>query len=101
MPLYEYDCSEHGLFDETRPMQRSSEPAPCPQCNLLAPRVLSATRTNLVPRAVSIARGRNEKSQHAPEIRTHTSGHSHGPGAPKPRGLQASHGKRPWVLEHG
>jgi putative FmdB family regulatory protein len=101
MPIYEYECPEHGLFEELRPMQRSSEDAPCPQCDGSAPRVLSATRTNLVPRAVSIAHGRNEKSQHAPALCSH--GQQHPSTRKKPRSdrLHAYHGKRPWVMEHG
>ena len=106
MPIYEYDCPEHGLFEELRPMRHSSEAAACPECTGASPRVLSATRTNVVPRAVSLAHTRNEKSQHAPEV--HTRGHHHdhhhhpsGKNPQRPGVLQAYHGKRPWVMEHG
>jgi putative FmdB family regulatory protein len=103
MPIYEYECVEHGLFEEMRPMTRSSEGADCPACALSSPRVLSATRTNCVPRAVSIAHGRNEKSQHAPEVCT--PGHHHHPRSTKqakrPGQAQVYRGKRPWVMEHG
>ncbi len=101
MPIYEYECDEHGLFEEVRPMQRSSEGAGCPRCSVLAPRVLSATRTNLVPRAVSLARTRNEKSRHSPEVCTHA--HPHGPPkkAARQPALQVYRGRRPWVMEHG
>jgi putative FmdB family regulatory protein len=101
MPIYEYECLEHGLFEELRPMLRSSEGASCPECAAASPRVLSATHTNVVPRAVSIAHARNEKSQHAPEVCTQ--GHHH----PKPKiprrpgQAQVYRGKRPWVMEHG
>ena len=98
MPIYEYECTEHGVFDELRPMSRSAEGAACPACQTLAPRVLSATRTSVVPRNVSTAISRNEKSQHAPEVRAH--GHHHHP-KPKPGQLQAYRGARPWVMEHG
>lgn len=102
MPIYEYECSQHGVFDELRPMSRSAEGAECPTCQSLAPRVLSATRTNLVPRSVSTAKSRNEKSQHAPEVRAHGQNH-HDHHHPKPRAgqLQAYRGARPWVMEHG
>jgi putative FmdB family regulatory protein len=100
MPIYEYQCQAHGLFEQMRPMQRSSEGADCPTCSTLAPRVLSATRTNVVPRALSIAHGRNEKSRHSPEVCTHV--HSQPARAPaQPPRLQAYRGKRPWVMEHG
>lgn len=105
MPIYEYHCERHGLFEELRPMHRSSEAAACPECDAASPRVLSATRTNLVPRATSVAHARNEKSQHAPDVCSHPHGHSHSHAAPekpaRPGQLQAYHGKRPWVMEHG
>jgi len=97
MPIYEYECTEHGLFEAERPMMRSAEANECPACHGAARRVLSTTRTTLVPRASALARDRNEKSQHAPELRR-----VEAPAAPRPSrpALQASHG-RPWVLEHG
>lgn len=98
MPIYEYECSTHGLFEAERPMRLSAEPGQCPVCLGAARRLLSATRTRLLPRATSLARDRNEKSQHAPELRS----------GPPPRSaqglrkrtLQPGHG-RPWMLGHG
>jgi putative FmdB family regulatory protein len=98
MPIYEYECAAHGLFDAERSMSRSAEPAPCPECQSAARRVLSATRTALVPRASARARDRNEKSQHAPELRRVEGGGQQHSRRPQ---LQASHGSRPWCLEHG
>jgi putative FmdB family regulatory protein len=104
MPIYEYSCPDHGLFEDQRPMSRSADPSACPKCRADAPRVLSVTRTSLVPRAHAIARSRNEKSQHAPEVR-HVAPGAHaapsGAAAGPRRPLQVSHGSRPWVLEHG
>jgi putative FmdB family regulatory protein len=97
MPIYEYECNEHGLFEAERAMLRSAEPSPCPRCQATARRVLSSTRTALVPRASGIARERNERSQHTPELRRVE--HAPQQRATPPR-LQASHG-RPWCLEHG
>jgi putative FmdB family regulatory protein len=104
MPIYEYDCEQHGLFEEMRPMNRSSEGAACPECAAVSPRVLSATRTNLVPRATSVAHARNEKSRHSPEVCSHADGHRHQHAKAqkaRPGQLQAYRGKRPWVMEHG
>lgn len=105
MPIYEYECAQHGTFEETRPMHRSSEGAGCPECAALSPRVLSATRTNLVPRNTSVAHARNERSQHSPAVCMHASGaHQHHAPPKKPERpgqLQAYRGKRPWVIEHG
>ena len=98
MPIYEYECSEHGLFEAERPMRRSAEAGECPACKAAARRVLSTTRTTLVPRASAIARDRNEKSQHSPELRRSQAGpapRQHGPT------LQAAHSSRPWMLGHG
>ena len=98
MPIYEYECSEHGQFEAQRPMQQSSESGECPVCLGAARRLLSVTRTRLLPRSSSLARDRNTKSQHAPELRQ-------GPAPRAPQGLrqrtlQAGHG-RPWMLGHG
>jgi putative FmdB family regulatory protein len=102
MPIYEYECLEHGLFEELRPMHRSAERADCPECATASPRVLSTTRTNVVPRAVSVAHARNEKSQHAPEVCTHAHDHRAKPHRPARQGqAQVYRGKRPWVIEHG
>jgi putative FmdB family regulatory protein len=97
MPIYEYECSDHGEFEAERPMRLSAEPGECPVCQGAARRLLSTTRTRLLPRAASLARDRNEKSQHAPELRQSVE--------PRPKGLrkrplQAGHG-RPWMLGHG
>ncbi len=103
MPIYEYECDQHGLFEELRPMSRSAEGAECPECAAASPRVLSPTRTNVVPRAVSVAHARNEKSQHSPDVCSHAHGHGHSKPkkAKQPGQLQAYRGKRPWVMEHG
>lgn len=99
MPIYEYQCTDHGLFEAERPMARSAEPAECPACSGAARRVLSAPRTALVPRATRTARDRNEQSQHAPQLLSRqTTQPARRPARPA---LQVSHGSRPWVLEHG
>ena len=54
MPLYEYRCESccdrvmpTVIFTLIRPMRRSSAPAPCPACGVLAPRILSAASVNV------------------------------------------------------
>ncbi|MEY2933248.1 MAG: hypothetical protein RL033_3997 [Pseudomonadota bacterium] len=98
MPIYEYQCDAHGLFEAEHPMSCSAQPAACPACAGASRRVLSATRTTLVPRASRVARDRNEQSQHAPQVRQRAAAPPLD--RPRPRPLQVSHG-RPWVLEHG
>ena len=40
MPLYDYKCTEHGLFHELVPVQASGEACPCPTCGVLSARVI-------------------------------------------------------------
>ncbi|MBC7973292.1 MAG: zinc ribbon domain-containing protein, partial [Verrucomicrobia bacterium] len=42
MPLYEFRCSDCGIFDLWRVMAECSNPAHCPDCNQPAQRVFSA-----------------------------------------------------------
>ena len=115
MPIYEFQCTQHGLFEEIRPMRRSAEPATCPDCGESARRVLSVPRLAQLPRAVSSAHARNEKSQHSPEHRQGSkklqdSANGHGnpnrhDGLAHRQGerqrLHTHPSSRPWVLEHG
>ena len=96
MPLYEYDCKQHGVFEAIHSIMQAEEPQRCPSCDALSQRVLSAPRLACVGAHERIARDRNEKSQHEPRL-------SRPPkAAPSERpALRASHGSRPWVLEHG
>ena len=97
MPMYEYQCHVHGVFEAVRPLQRAAEPEPCPGCGASAARILSAPRLAQVSASERIARDRNERSRHEPRVAT-----SKRPSPTRERpALQASHGSRPWVLEHG
>ncbi len=43
MPLYEFYCERcNGIFETIRQMRDASLPAPCPECNREAPRIMSA-----------------------------------------------------------
>ena len=42
MPLYAYACPDCGPFVEMTSLAAYLEPAPCPTCNVAAPRELSA-----------------------------------------------------------
>ncbi len=44
MPIYEFECTDHGCFELTRPMAQMREPAPCPECGELGKRLLSAPK---------------------------------------------------------
>jgi putative FmdB family regulatory protein len=98
MPLYEYECDVHGVFEMTRSMAEAREAARCASCRRFARRILSATRVWLVDRSERVARDVNEKSRNEPRVERRTVGPS--PGAERPRKRMRSRG-RPWALEHG
>ena len=71
MPVYDYKCTEHGLFFELAEMQSAHLPATCPHCGAMSARVV------LMPSAVidfkkpaHQAHSRNEKASHAPLFST-------------------------------
>jgi putative FmdB family regulatory protein len=67
MPTYDYECLRCGGFDAIRTMAARDTPAPCPECDEMAPRVLGAA-----PRLALLNDGRrrafdtNERARHAP-----------------------------------
>ncbi len=112
MPLYEYDCPHHGVFEAMRGLSEYSEPAPCPECSVRSARVLSLPRLSAMARSDVLARDRNERSQHEPRVarkgsETESRHHrcrgscNHGSGPPGGKQLKAYKGSRPWVIEHG
>jgi putative FmdB family regulatory protein len=103
MPVYEYECTDHGVFEAMNPLARYSEPAPCPRCDVPSTRVISTP--HLVSGSSDFkARDRNERSRHEPRLvkREHAHGVNENTRDPAGRpALRASHGSRPWALEHG
>jgi len=98
MPIYEFECDDHGTFELSRPMAQVREPAACPDCGAQAKRLLSAPMVatgSAVGRRVSAV---NERSQHEPRIVQRQ--------APKPSGdpakraVHSSHGGYPWAIGH-
>ena len=69
MPVYDYKCAEHGIFYELATMENHAEPAACPQCSKLSPRVIV-----MAPQVLDMAREkkqaieRNETARHEPQI---------------------------------
>ncbi|KND58690.1 putative regulatory protein [Candidatus Burkholderia verschuerenii] len=39
MPVYDYECEDCGTFETVRRISERDEPAACPQCHAVAPRV--------------------------------------------------------------
>ena len=97
MPLYEYDCQRHGLFETMHSMHEANAPESCPTCGEEAPRVLSAPRLACVSTNERKARDRNEKSRHEPRV----SRKPNKPSQAERPALRASHHSRPWALGHG
>jgi len=114
MPMYEYECCAHGVFEAMRSMQEAALPERCPSCGCNAARILSAPRVAHMAGSEVAARDRNERSCHEPKVvRGPSAFATEACGAPKRGrapgsmrepgqrpGLRASPGLRPWVLEH-
>lgn len=71
MPVYDYKCSEHGLFYELASMDDHAKPVRCPECQTLSPRVIIMS-----PKIMEMAKEkkqaieRNEVAQHEPQHST-------------------------------
>lgn len=70
MPLYDYKCREHGVFDAYAPMSLSSEPQPCPGCGepaekviLHAPRVFGDIEPFISPATGQIVQGKRGRRE--------------------------------------
>lgn len=122
MPVYDYKCSDHGIFNELAAMDESSKPQACPTCAklcarviMLAPEFLSMKQEN------RIAHSRNEKAMNepvfsTPEYRAEQKArrvHKHGKGcgcSDKPirksnllytaEGNKMFPSMRPWMISH-
>jgi putative FmdB family regulatory protein len=98
MPLYEYECKKHGVFDEQRSMDESEASLACPACGAEARRILSPPRLRCMAKAESTARARNERSCHEPRV-VSAEGGGREPHPPSSgRGSEA--GGRPWMIGH-
>lgn len=67
MPLYDYKCRKHGVFQELAALADHALPAACPQCQEQAPRVILIPPQVLAMAPESRdAYARNERSRHEP-----------------------------------
>lgn len=67
MPTYDYACPACGGFDAFRALAERNEPAACPGCASLSPRVfVTAPRLACVSSHTRSAIEANERSAHAP-----------------------------------
>lgn len=110
MPLYEFWCEAHGLFEALRPMAAYAEPCACPDCGAAAPRVLAtAPRLGAADRGTMKAHGINERAADSPKRLS-----DHGPGCGccsggakpgrstlrRPDGSKSFPTARPWMISH-
>lgn len=122
MPLYDYKCREHGLFQELVLLSEGGQPQPCPDCGTPAARVIVLPATILGLDPTHQAMARNERSQHEPRFSTpeHRAEdqakqrHNQGcgcqicedPALSSPKALYTADGKkwfptaRPWMISH-
>lgn len=117
MPLYDYKCREHGLFQELAAMAEAAAPKPCPSCQTLAPRVIVLPPEILgMDPAKRKAMARNEKARHEPIVssadqRAHDAGHRQACGCQKKNdgkhllfytadGKKMFPSMRPWMISH-
>lgn len=116
MPVYDYKCKEHGVFNDLATLAESDKPCACPTCGVLAARIIRLPPTvTKMPSAKKHAHEVNERNQHEP---THSTAarrkddeqHAKGCGCEK----KLSHSKlmytaqgekmfpsmRPWMISH-
>lgn len=116
MPTYDYDCPACGGFDAFRTLAARNEPAICPDCSEVCPRVfVSAPRLALLASTTRSAMDINERASHEPKSSRDYARLKHPSGCgccstsgSSRRGatLRAANGdktfpsKRPWMISH-
>jgi len=113
MPTYDYQCAGCGGFDALRSVSRRDEPAHCPDCGAVSPRVMSAApRLSLMADGTRRAIAVNERAAHEPRRSgdyarlKHPSGCGCCSGARRgatvtaPSGAKAFPSRRPWMISH-
>lgn len=117
MPVYDYKCHEHGLFNTLATMDDAAKPVECPTCKALSPRVIVLpSHIAAMDPAKRAAEDRNERSRHEPvfstaDRRAHDKEHSRvcGCGSPKSGkstlfytadGKKMFPSMRPWMISH-
>ena len=116
MPVYDYKCTEHGVFCELATIEDSGNPVACPTCNTLSGRViLLSPETFSMDKDKKHAHVVNERNQHEPTFstsarRAEDEQHSKGCGCTAKSGkskmLMTARGEkifpsmRPWMISH-
>ncbi|MEM6409181.1 MAG: FmdB family zinc ribbon protein [Pseudomonadota bacterium] len=105
MPLYDYICAEHGVFQDMAPVSRFSEPCACPVCGMMSKRALTVPQLSTVAPLARKAHAVNERSADSPK-RAKANGLT--PSGPRIRSKARTHqdgsksmpSSRPWMLSH-
>jgi putative FmdB family regulatory protein len=108
MPVYDYECAQHGAFEALRPMSESAATQPCPRCGSASVRVMvSFAQLGLLSTTERRARSRNEVSAHQPKTSAqlrHEPGHGCCGGAKRQKNASSTRvafsGGRPWMISH-
>ena len=117
MPVFDYKCQQHGIFNELATTEEHDKPCACPQCGALSPRIiLIAPNILTMPKHKKHAHEINEKNQHEPtystkERRTLDHEHTHSCGCSKDKvsksqlmytasGEKMFPSMRPWMISH-
>ena len=110
MPVYEYWCDTHGLFENIRPMSVCNEPSACPICGESAPRVLftapslgASDRASIRAHDVNARSSDNPRrsSQHGPGCGCCSGGQKKQSGTlHHANGAKSFPKKRPWMITH-
>jgi len=116
MPVYDYRCREHGVFYQLQTLENHDQPAPCPTCSQLSPRIIMIAPDLLLMDADKRkAMATNEKSRHEPifsqkDQRQHDHQHrkhcgcDHGIKKSKlfytAKGEKMFPSMRPWMISH-
>ncbi len=116
MPVYDYKCKEHGVFNELATIDNADQPCKCPQCGELSARVIMVS-----PAIQEMAKERlrafetNERNSHEPTFSTkerreedheHKSGCGCSKKASKSKLMYTAQGDkmfpsmRPWMISH-
>ncbi len=112
MPTYDYACAGCGCFDAIRAVAQRDEPAACPNCGGVSPRVfVAAPRLAFMESGTRSAFAVNERARHEPKSSQDYARLKHPAGCgccASKRGatLTGSNGnkvfpsKRPWMISH-
>ena len=92
MPLYEYNCRDCGDFEILRSLSQYNAPMLCPQCNVLAVKILSVPNINLNSGSFSAIDKINSAEPRLVKQKKLE--------PTKPRYQSTNNSSRPWMVSH-